>query len=60
MERYAGGSGLDFDPKSGTRIGFSILWNDDDGEGRRGWIEYASGIGEYKDSSLFTYLNLVK
>ena len=54
------GSGLDFDPKSGTRIGFSILWNDDDGEGRRGWIEYASGIGEYKDSSLFTYLNLVK
>lgn len=40
-------------------LGFSMLANDNDGKGRRGWIEYASGIGEGKDTSLFTFLNLV-
>lgn len=49
-----------FVPKSGERIGFSILWNDDDGSGRRGWIEYASGIGSTKNTALFTYLNLIR
>lgn len=49
-----------FEPKEGERIGFSILWNDDDGEGRRGWIEYAGGIGETKNTALFTYLNLLR
>lgn len=40
-------------------LGFSLLVNDNDGSGRRGWIEYASGIGSGKDTSLFTYLNLI-
>lgn len=55
-----GNSKQKFVPKEGERIGFSIMWNDDDGDGRRGWIEYASGIGETKNTALFTYLNLVK
>lgn len=41
-------------------LGFSLLVNDNDGSGRRGWIEYASGIGLSKDSTLFTYLKLIK
>lgn len=45
--------------KAGDRIGYSVLYNDDDGSGRRGWIEYASGIGLTKNTKLFTYLNLV-
>ncbi|NQX60788.1 S-layer homology domain-containing protein [Paenibacillus qinlingensis] len=35
------------------RIGFSFLVNDDDGTGRRGWIEYMSGIGTSKNPSLY-------
>ncbi len=50
---------IPFEPETGTKIGFSIMWNDDDGAGRRGWMEYASGIGAYKDASQFTYLNLI-
>lgn len=46
-----------FDPN--RALGFSLLVNDNDGSGRRGWIEYASGIGEGKNTSLFTYLNLI-
>lgn len=47
----------EFDPN--RVLGFSMLVNDNDGNGRRGWIEYASGIGEGKNTSLFTYLNLI-
>lgn len=43
----------------GLKLGFSIVYNEDDGEGRQGWMEYASGIAADKDSSLFTYLTLV-
>lgn len=52
----------DFVPKAGQRIGFSILWNDNDndGNGRKGWLEYASGIGASKNRDLFTYLYLVR
>ncbi len=46
-------------PKLGDRLGFSFLVNDNDGDGRRGWIEYASGIGEDKNTELFTYLELI-
>ena len=49
-----------FVPKTGDKLGFSMLWNDDDGGGRHGWIEYASGIGNSKDSSLFTQVNFIK
>lgn len=51
--------GKDMSYKAGDRIGYSVLYNDDDGNGRRGWIEYASGIGLTKNTKLFTYLNLV-
>lgn len=51
--------GKDMTYKAGDRIGYSVLYNDDDGSGRRGWIEYASGIGQTKNTKLFTYLNLV-
>ena len=39
---------------------FSMLINDNDGAGRKGWIEYGSGIGRVKDVSAFSYLKLVK
>ncbi len=45
-------------PSADAKLGFSLLINDNDGSGRRGWIEYASGIGLTKDTSLFTYLGL--
>ena len=47
-------------PGVGDIFGFSMLVNDNDGTGRRGWMEYASGIGSYKDSSQFTYIELIK
>lgn len=47
-------------PKTGDVLGFSFLVNDNDGEGRRGWIEYASGIGMSKSTSMFTYLTLIE
>ena len=47
-------------PSKGEKLGFSLLVNDNDGGGRRGWIEYASGIGSYKDSKLFTYIELIR
>ncbi len=54
-------TGIDnWSPYSGFNIGFSILWNDNDGEGRKGWIEYASGVGMSKDRSQFTYLYFMK
>ncbi len=49
----------DMPPGQGDRIGFSFLINDNDGTGRRGWIEYAGGIGEEKNAALFTYLELI-
>lgn len=39
---------------------FSLLVNDNDGKGRKGWLEYGSGIGATKDISLFLNLKLVK
>ena len=47
------------DVYTGLKLGFSAVYNEDDGEGRKGWMEYASGIGREKDSTLFTYLTLV-
>lgn len=46
-------------PKANSRLGFSFLVNDNDGQGRRGAILFASGIFFTKDSSLFTYINLI-
>jgi len=39
-------------PQDGV-MGFSLLVNDNDGDGRKGWIEWGSGIGGSKQSSLY-------
>jgi len=44
----------------GRWIGFNVLVNDDDGESRRGWINWAPGIGNWKDPSLFPKMRMVK
>ena len=49
---------IDFD--NIDKIGFSMLVNDNDGAGRKGWIEYASGIGKSKNTKLFTFLSIAK
>jgi MYXO-CTERM domain-containing protein len=37
----------------GLAIGFSLLVNDDDGSGRDGYIEWSSGIGQFKSPEEF-------
>lgn len=39
-------------------LGFTLLVNDDDGEGRDGWLELAPGIGGQKDPKRFPLLML--
>lgn len=39
-------------------LSFSILVNDNDGTGRKGWIEWGSGIGGSKDNKLFKPIRL--
>lgn len=39
---------------------FSVLVNDNDGQGRRGWIEYCSGIGTTKNVELFGAMRLTR
>ena len=33
---------------------FSIILNDNDGRGRRGWLEFCPGIGGAKNAMLFS------
>ncbi|OPA75124.1 hypothetical protein BVG16_21170 [Paenibacillus selenitireducens] len=40
-------------PEKNAAISFSLLVNDNDGNGRKGYIEWGSGIGEVKDSKKF-------
>ena len=47
-------------PDTSKTYGFSVLANDNDGWGRRGWIEYTSGIGMTKDARLFGGMKLLK
>lgn len=49
-----------FTPKDGGKYRFSVLVNDNDADGRRGWIEYMSGIGGKKNAQEFGYINLTK
>ena len=42
----------------GAKLGFSLLVNDNDGGGRKGWVELTSGIGVAKDPSSFADLLL--
>ncbi|MFC3747752.1 alpha/beta hydrolase fold domain-containing protein [Paenibacillus sp. GCM10012306] len=46
--------------KKGLKLKFSILVNDNDGDGRRGWVEYNSGIGTAKDIDAFGDLYLTE
>lgn len=48
--------GYDFSPKTNDSLGFGFLVNDNDGEGRRGWIEFAEGIGSGKDTNKLSTL----
>ncbi len=48
---------LEFVP--GSRFGFTFLLNDNDGGGRRGWMEWTPGIGTGNDASLFTQWQLI-
>lgn len=43
----------DVQVKPGMKLKFSFLVNDNDGEGRKGWVEYNSGIGSAKDVDAF-------
>ncbi|THF73752.1 sugar-binding protein [Cohnella fermenti] len=44
---------------AGDVLSFSLAVNDNDGAGRKGYIEWGSGIGGTKDASLFRSLILV-
>lgn len=48
----------DYTPNRGEKFRFSALINDNDGFGRRGWVEYGSGIGGKKDVSQFGIMEL--
>jgi hypothetical protein len=39
--------------EKGMKLKFSMLVNDNDGNGRKGWLEYNSGIGTAKDIHAF-------
>lgn len=62
---FAGIFGEEWSVAGKRSIGFSALVNDSDGPdsrsnqaGRKGWIEYGSGIGMSKNSSLYANLKL--
>ncbi|KAI7256686.1 hypothetical protein KC345_g10947, partial [Hortaea werneckii] len=46
--------------QEGLKLKFSLLVNDNDGDGRRGWIEYNSGIATAKDINAFGDLFLTE
>jgi len=39
--------------RSGETFGWTFLVNDDDGQGREGWVQWTPGIGRGKDPSAF-------
>ena len=41
-------------------LNFSVLVNDNDGSGRRGWLEYGGGIGYEKSAVYFKKIPLMK
>jgi hypothetical protein len=54
---------IPWDVMSGTGpdgpVSVSLLVNDDDGEGREGWVEWAGGIGRGKDATQFRQIQFV-
>jgi hypothetical protein len=49
---------MDLQPSNGL-LSISLLVNDNDGQGRRGYIEWGAGIGETKDPGLFNPVRLI-
>lgn len=43
--------GIDGQPKDGLRLNYIV--NDDDGQGRKGWVQLSDGIGKDKNANLF-------
>ena len=43
-----------------SKVYFSILVNENDGNGRNGWLEYCGGIGSGKNAALFIPIELNK
>jgi len=41
------------DPEHLSTCGFDVIVNDNDGQGRKGWIQWTPGLGESKDTSWF-------
>ena len=52
------GSLAPFQPRAGAQFGFSALLNDNDGGGRRGWMETSPGIGTGFDPRKFERFEL--
>jgi hypothetical protein len=52
--------GKPISPASYDEFYFSLLVNDNDGNGRRGWMEFCPGIGETKDSAAFESIPVVR
>ncbi len=44
--------------KAGALLGFSLLVNDDDGKGRKGYLRWGDGIGDGKDPGLYNWIIL--
>ncbi|MGB9607960.1 MAG: sugar-binding protein, partial [bacterium] len=44
---------LNFPISSGAWIGLDIIVNDNDGEGRKSWLEWGEGLGKVKNPRLF-------
>ena len=42
--------------RSGTTLGFSLVVNDNDGKGRKGFLGWGEGVGLGKDPSLFNWI----
>ena len=41
------------DPEHLPSCGFNVIVNDNDGQGRKGWIQWTPGLGESKDASWY-------
>jgi hypothetical protein len=47
------------EPKAEAALRFALLVNDNDGQGRKGWLEWFAGIGLGKDPSQYGPLELL-
>lgn len=51
-------SQLDIEPTTGRAIATTVLINDNDGDGRKGWLGWGAGVGEEKNAARFRTLIL--